>query len=59
VKIPQLAIRDTTGRDYPAYFNIWQWITPQLTPAERGGKKGSPSDCDVGRTMAARSRKRF
>ena len=43
VKIPQLAIRDTTGSDYPAYFNIWQWILPQLTPAERGGKKGSPS----------------
>jgi type III restriction enzyme len=42
VKIPQLAIRDTTGQDYPAYFNIWQWILPQLTPAERGGKKGSP-----------------
>jgi len=42
VKIPQLAIRDTTGQEYPAYFNIWQWILPQLTPAERGGKKGSP-----------------
>src|SRR5229473_5050842 len=42
VKIPQLAIRDTTGSEYPAYFNIWQWILPQLTPAERGGKKGSP-----------------
>jgi type III restriction enzyme len=42
VKIPQLAIRDTTGQEYPAYFNIWQWVLPQLTPAERGGKKGSP-----------------
>lgn len=42
VKIPQLAIRDTTGQEFPAYFNIWQWILPQLTPAERGGKKGSP-----------------
>jgi type III restriction enzyme len=41
VKIPQLAIRDTTGQEHPAYFNIWQWILPQLTPAERGGKKGS------------------
>jgi type III restriction enzyme len=41
IKIPQLAIRDTTGQEYPAYFNIWQWILPQLTPAERGGKKGS------------------
>ena len=42
VKIPQLAIRDTTGADIPGYFNIWHWILPQLTPAERGGKKASP-----------------
>ena len=42
VKIPQLAVRDTTGTEIPGYFNIWRWILPQLTPAERGGKKGSP-----------------
>jgi type III restriction enzyme len=42
VKIPQLAVRDTTGAAVPGYFNIWRWILPQLTPAERGGKKGSP-----------------
>lgn len=42
VKIPQLAIRDSTGKDIPGYFNIWRWILPQLTPAERGGKKESP-----------------
>jgi type III restriction enzyme len=42
VKIPQLAVRDTTGAEIPGYFNIWQWILPHLTPAERGGKKGSP-----------------
>ena len=42
VKIPQLAVRDSTGRDIPGYFNIWHWILPQLTPAERGGKKASP-----------------
>lgn len=42
VKIPQLAVRDTTGAALPGYFNIWRWILPQLTPAERGGKKGSP-----------------
>lgn len=42
VKIPQLAVRDTTGAEIPGYFNIWRWITPQLTAAERGGKKGSP-----------------
>jgi type III restriction enzyme len=41
VKIPQLAVRDTTGAEIPGYFNIWRWILPQLTPSERGGKKGS------------------
>jgi type III restriction enzyme len=41
-KIPQLAVRDTTGADIPGYFNIWTWILPQLTSAERGGKRGSP-----------------
>ena len=41
VKIPQLAVRDTTGAPIPGYFNIWSWILPKLTPAERGGKKGS------------------
>jgi len=25
----------------PAYFNIWQWILPQLTSQERGGRKGT------------------
>jgi type III restriction enzyme len=42
VKIPQLAVRDTTGADIPGYFNIWRWIMPRLTPAERGGRRGSP-----------------
>lgn len=42
VKIPQLAVRDSTGAEVPGYFNVWRWIQPQLTPAERGGKKGSP-----------------
>ena len=42
VKIPQLAVRDTTGAPIPGYFNIWHWILPQLTPSERGGKKASP-----------------
>ncbi len=42
VKIPQLAIRDTTGEEHPAYFNIWQWILTKLTTLERGGTKGSP-----------------
>ncbi len=44
VKIPQLAVRDTTGAEIPGYFNIWQWILQpgRLTPAERGGKLASP-----------------
>ncbi|MFI5460663.1 MAG: BPTD_3080 family restriction endonuclease [Isosphaerales bacterium] len=42
VKIPQLAVRDTTGAAIPGYFNIWHWIFPKLTPAERGGKRASP-----------------
>jgi type III restriction enzyme len=42
VKIPQLVVRDTTGAQVPGYFNIWRWIIDRLTPAERGGKKGSP-----------------
>jgi type III restriction enzyme len=42
VKIPQLAVRDTTGAEIPGYFNIWRWILPQLSGSERGGKKGSP-----------------
>jgi type III restriction enzyme len=43
VKIPQLAVRDTTGEEIPGYLNIWQWILEKkLTAAERGGKKGSP-----------------
>ena len=42
VKIPQLAVRDTTGEEIPGYFNIWQWILKKLTPAERGGSRVSP-----------------
>jgi type III restriction enzyme len=42
VKIPQLAVRDTTGADIPGYFNIWRWILPKLTSTERGGKRANP-----------------
>lgn len=42
VKIPQFAVRDPTGQLIANYFNIWRWILTKLTPAERGGKKGSP-----------------
>ena len=42
VKIPQLAIRDTTGDEIPGYLNIWRWLMEKLTPAEKGGTKASP-----------------
>lgn len=42
VKIPQLAVRDTTGAEIPGYFNIWRYIMGKLTPAERGGHRGNP-----------------
>lgn len=42
VKIPQLAVRDTTGADIPGYFNIWRWILPKLTAAERGATRANP-----------------
>ena len=41
VKIPQLAVRDTSGSTVPGYFNIWRWILPKLTPAERGGRRAT------------------
>jgi type III restriction enzyme len=42
VKVPQLAVRDNTGAERPKYHNLWRWIMSCLTPAERGGRKGSP-----------------
>lgn len=43
VKIPQLVVRDTSGKEVPGYFNIWKWILEEkLTPSERGGKRSSP-----------------
>jgi type III restriction enzyme len=41
VKIPQLAISDPSGEDRAKYFNIWLWITKQLTARERGGRRAS------------------
>lgn len=41
VKIPQLAVRDTTGAEIPGYFNVWEWVMEKLTPAERGGGRGA------------------
>jgi type III restriction enzyme len=42
VKIPQLAVRDSTGAEIPGYFNVWRYIQERLTPSEKGGTKGSP-----------------
>ncbi|MBI3663394.1 MAG: DEAD/DEAH box helicase family protein [Acidobacteria bacterium] len=42
VKIPQRAVRDTTGKEYPEYHNIWRFVLEKLTPAEKGGSKASP-----------------
>ena len=42
VKIPQLAVRDTSGAAIPGFRNIWKWILPKLTTGERGSKKASP-----------------
>ncbi len=41
VKIPQLVVRDTSGREIPGYRNIWRWIMGNLTRSERGGARGS------------------
>jgi type III restriction enzyme len=47
VKIPQLAVRDSTGADIPGYFNVWDWILPKLTTAERGAKKAPPKPAAI------------
>jgi type III restriction enzyme len=47
VKIPQLAVRDTTGSEIPGYFNIWKWILPQLTPQERGATRAAPKPAAI------------
>ncbi len=44
VKIPQLPIRDATGSEIPAYFNVWKWIIEtQMSRAEKGGRRGEIS----------------
>ena len=47
VKVPQLVADDGTGKPEPAYFNMWKWITDQLTTAERGPTRGSPSPAAI------------
>lgn len=42
VKIPQFALRDTSGDEVAGYFNVWAWIMKKLTTGERGGKRASP-----------------
>jgi type III restriction enzyme len=41
VKIPQMAVRDTTGKQIPGFFNVWEWIMGQMTTGEKGARKGS------------------
>lgn len=43
VKIPQLAVRDTTGADIPGFFKLWEWVLGKMTPKEKGGKRASPN----------------
>ena len=40
VKIPQLAVRDTTGAEIPGYFNVWRWILGKLTAGRARGQEG-------------------
>jgi type III restriction enzyme len=42
VKIPQLALRDSTGAAKPAYFRLWDHVMSQMSASERGGKKSQP-----------------
>lgn len=42
VKIPQLAVRDTTGKEVAGFFNIWKYVMDKLTPGERGGTRAQP-----------------
>lgn len=42
VKVPQLAVRDTTGHEISGYFNIWKWVMEKMTPTERGANKANP-----------------
>ena len=47
VKIPQLAVRDTSGSPIPGYFNIWRWILPRLTPRGKAGPREAGSCAQV------------
>ncbi|MCZ8238154.1 MAG: DEAD/DEAH box helicase family protein [Leptospiraceae bacterium] len=42
VKIPQLALRDSTGAAKPAYFRLWDHVMSQMSASERGGKNSQP-----------------
>ena len=61
VKVPQLAVRDTTGEEVPGYFNIWQWLIAEADTGGTGADDGSEagggaevcpsSHSDVGRDV--------
>jgi type III restriction enzyme len=42
VKVPQLAVRDTTGAEVAKYFNIWRWLVEEKFTAGEGGAKPKP-----------------
>ena len=42
VKVPQLAVRDTTGAEVAKYFNIWRWLVEEKFTAGEGGMKPKP-----------------
>lgn len=42
VKIPQLPLKDSAAEPRSVYHSLWKFVTDRMTPAERGGKRGSP-----------------
>jgi type III restriction enzyme len=42
VKVPQLAVRDTTGAEVAKYFNIWRWLVEEKFTTGEGGAKPKP-----------------
>ena len=42
VKIPQLAIRDSTGAEQAEYYNLWEFVLGKMNARERGAKRASP-----------------
>jgi type III restriction enzyme len=49
VKIPQLAVRDSTGAaiEDTCYFDLWDWMLRKMTEKEKGGRKGTPNPAAI------------